>query len=92
MENLSAVVDTFAVVRTQIDELRKSEALLKQQLIESGVPEVDSDLYHCTVLQSDGRNTIDWKAVAMTFKPSQRLINQNTKQGDPFYTVRLSGR
>ena len=89
---LGHIVDKLARVKTQIADLKISEQLLRQDLIDSGESVVDGTYHRAAISEAEGKTTVDWKAVAMHFNPSRQLIKAHTTQGDDFITVRVSAR
>ena len=89
---LGRVVDRMAQVKAQIADLKKEEAALRQELVESGESVVDGLFYRAAISQVDGKVSVDWQSIAMHFKPSRQLIKAHSSQGEPFDVVRVSAR
>ena len=89
---LGHLVDKLAQIKAQIADLKIDEQNIRQDLIKSGESVVDGMYHRAAITESEGKTTIDWKAVAMHFNPSRQLIKAHTAQGDDFVTVRVSAR
>jgi hypothetical protein len=89
---LGQVVDRMAQVKAQIADLKKEEAALRQELVDSGESVVDGLFYRAAISQVDGKVSVDWQSIAMHFKPSRQLIKAHSNQGEPFDVVRVSAR
>lgn len=94
-------VDQLGAVQAQIAELRKLEAALKGELLESvnaagGVAEtphstvIEGDLFRAVVTETE-RATTDWKKIALKFEPSHQLVRANTKRTEVI-TIKVNAR
>ena len=89
---LGQVVDRMAQVKAQIADLKKEEAALRQELVDSGESVVEGLFYRAAISEPDGKISVDWQSVAMHLKPSRQLITAHTSQGESFTVVRISAR
>lgn len=89
---LGHIVDKLAQVKAQIADLKIDEQNLRQDLIESGESVIDGVYHRAAISESEGKVTVDWKAIAMHFNPSRQLIKAHSSQGDDYVTVRVSAR
>ena len=89
---LGRVVDRMAQVKAQIADLKKEEAALRLELVESGESVVDGLFYRAAISQPEGKVSVDWQSIAMHFKPSRQLIKAHSSQGDSYAVVRISAR
>lgn len=89
---LGRVVDRMAQVKAQIADLKKEEAALRQELINSGESVVDGLFYRAAISQPDGKVSVNWESIAMHFKPSRQLIQAHSSKGESFAVVRISAR
>lgn len=89
---LGATVDRLAQVKAEIARLSVEEKALKNALIDSGLHAIDGALHRVAISYSDGRVTVDWRAIAEKLGPSRQLITAHTSTGAPFATVRVSAR
>lgn len=92
MNNLALLVDRLAEVKALLADLKAEEEILKEALINSGEPVVESPNYRAAVSLLPGRVITDWKTVAEKLSPSVQLVTAHTKKGDEFYSVRVSSR
>ena len=90
--SLSACVDRLAMVKAQLADLKREEDALKAELIDAGLPVIESNAYRCAVSMCDGRESIDWKAIAEKLQPSRQLVTAHTSYGAPYAVVRVSAR
>ena len=89
---LGHIVDKLAQVKAQIADLKIDEQNLRQDLIKSGESVIDGVYHRAAISESEGKVTVDWKAIAMHFNPSRQLIKAHSSQGDDYVTVRISAR
>jgi hypothetical protein len=89
---LQATVDKLAEIKAQIAELRQQENELKQVLIDSGESAVDSLIYRATIADVQGKEIVDWRAVAEKFNPSRQLIRAYTSRGENYFMIRVVAR
>jgi len=89
---LGHLVDKMAMIKAQIAELKKEEAALRQELVESGESVIDGLYHRAAISEPEGKVTVDWHAVAMHLKPSRQLITAHTTQGESYVVVRISAR
>ena len=89
---LAHMVDRLALIKAQIANLKQEEEEIKLGLISLDLPIVESDLYRCSIGQSNGRIIVDWKTIAERLNPSHQLVTAHTTQGEPFAVVRVSAR
>ena len=89
---LSAVVDRMATIKAQIAALNDEQNNLRDTLIDSGLSTIDGTLHRASVSHCAGRTSIDWQSIALHFKPSRQLLTAHTHTGEPYYTVKLSGK
>ena len=88
---LAHTVDRLAQVKAQIAELRQYENELKEVLIDSGLAAVDGLCHRATISECTKTST-DWEAIALKLNPSRQLIRAYTKQGEPYFAIRVYGR
>ena len=62
---LPAIVDRLGTLRAAEAELSAEIEALKGELILAGVPTIDGGLFRATVSHCPGRETVDWKALAL---------------------------
>lgn len=89
---LQSAVDQLALIKAQIADLRTEEEALKKTLIDSGLSSIDGELHSATISECAGRETTDWKTVALKFSPSRQLLKAHTSQGDDYFQVRVFAR
>jgi hypothetical protein len=89
---LGHIVDKLAQVKAQIADLKIDEQLLRKDLIDSGESVIEGVYHRAAISESEGKVTVDWKAIAMKFAPSRQLIKAHTSQGEDYTTVRMSAR
>jgi hypothetical protein len=89
---LGHLVDRLAQIKAQIADLKIDEQSIRKDLVDSGESVVDGMYHRAAITESEGKVTVDWKAIAMHFNPSRQLIKAHSAQGDDFTTVRVSAR
>ena len=89
---LSALVDRLAAIKAQLADLTAEEKTLKAELIAAGLPVIEGTAHRVAVSFCQGRESIDWQAVAAKFNPSRQLLTAHTAQGAPFHSIRVSAR
>jgi hypothetical protein len=89
---LQATVDDLALVKAQIANLKLQEDALKKILISSGLSAVDSELHRATISECAGKETTDWKSIALKFSPTRQLIRAHTSMGEGYFQVRVVSR
>lgn len=89
---LSLLVDQYAILKAQADEIAEEMTTIKGQLVAAGVSPIEGGTHRATVSLTAGRVTIDWKAIAERFEPSRQLITAHTTKGADFYTLRVTAR
>ena len=92
LNTLTQLVDELGVLKAQIAELQDRESSLKATLAQSGLTEIDGELYRCTVSNVQPAPKVDWKAVAERLQPSHQLITAHTSPARPYDVVKLSAR
>ena len=86
------VVDRLMEVLAEKVELEKEEKALKQSLIDSGLATAEGTLSKASIMRMPGRKTVDVKALTTFLKTPSSVIEQFTKVGNPFYTVKIMGK
>lgn len=86
---LSDIVDRYAELHSQINDMQAEAEVLKAQLIASGTPSIRGTFVKATVTTSKPRVTVDWKGLAADLNLPQDLIDAFTKVGDPVTSLRL---
>lgn len=92
LDSLSNTVEHLAALKAQIAMLKEKETDLKFTLISSGLSAIDSVNYRATVSEVSGKDTTDWRAVAMKFNPSRQLLSAHTTKGEDHFQVRVFAR
>jgi hypothetical protein len=94
--------DALGALKAQIADLEARAKLEHAKLVALGEGAFEGDLFRATVSVAD-RNTIDWKAVAQSLKPSLKqtreywspqlieIVDGNTET-KPVTTVRVAAR
>lgn len=91
-QTLSAIVDRLGALKAVAAQVAEESEILKGELILAGVPAIDGGLFRATVSHCPGRETTDWKALALALGATDDLVAAYTTQGTPFTTVRLAAR
>lgn len=91
-QNLAAIVDRLGALKALAANLAEESEILKGELILAGVPAIDGGLFRATVSHCPGRESVDWKALAIALGATDKLIQAHTTAGVPFSTVRLAAR
>ena len=82
--------DDLGQIRATLADLKDSEALLRDLLIDAGVDVVEGELFRVNVVESS-RTSVDWKAIAAKLKPSRQLVKSHTSQSVTV-SVRVTAR
>lgn len=91
-QTLAALVDRLGTIKAASAALADESEILKGELILAGVPAIDGGLFRATVSHCPGRETTDWKALALALGATDDLVAAYTTTGTPFTTVRVSAR
>lgn len=91
-QNLGAIVDRLGALKALAANLADESEILKGELILAGVPAIDGGLFRATVSHCPGRESVDWKALALALGATDDLVQAYTTTGTPFSTVRLAAR
>jgi hypothetical protein len=91
----STLVNKLAEIRAALASLKAQEDALKEQILETGLTEIDSEMFRVTVSHQKGRQSTDWTAVKaelwdnLAFRAS---VQQNTTEGAGAIVIRLTAR
>lgn len=91
-QTLAAIVDRLGALKAVAAQVAEESEILKGELILAGVPAIDGGLFRATVSHCPGRDSVDWKALALALGATDDLVAAYTTQGTPFTTVRLAAR
>ena len=89
---LSDYVDQLGHLKAQIAKLQDEEKQIKAVLSGCGYDAVDGSSYRASISWTDGKLSIDWRAIAERFNPSRQLVTAHTSQGEAFCTIRVTAR
>lgn len=92
LAHLTNLVDELGALKAQIAELQDRETAIKLELQQSGLAEIDGDLYRTTISFVEPSPKVDWKAVAERLQPSHQLITAHTSQPKGYAVVKVSSR
>jgi hypothetical protein len=91
----TTLVNKLAEIRAALADLKAQEDALKAQIIQTGLTEIDSDLFRVTVTHQKGRLSTDWTAVkwqlASNFEFNQ-AVKAHTREGEGSTVIRLTAR
>lgn len=82
IENFKTV-DKLAAINAQIAALQDEATDLKAKIILSGFPVIETEKYKAVVSLVDETQVVDYKALALAFKPSPDMVARfkKTKAG-----------
>ena len=89
---LIAMVDELGGLKAKIADLQAREKAIKTMLSASGYTSLDGSDYRASISWTDGKLSIDWRAIAEHFNPSRQLVTAHTSQGEAFCTIRVTAR
>lgn len=89
---LSALADRLGTLKAAASELDSQIEMVKGELILAGVPAIDGALFRATVSHCPGRESTDWKSLALELGARPADVARHTVSGVPFTTVRVSAR
>lgn len=92
LQTLGAIVDRLGALKATAANIADESEILKGELILAGVPAIDGGLFRATVSHCPGRESVDWKALALHLGASPALVAEFTNTGAPYSAVRLSAR
>jgi hypothetical protein len=92
MINMTDLVDNYADLHAQINELTAKAEALKAELIATGEKQVRGTFVKATISVSAPRVTVDYKGLVAELAPPEPLIQAHTKVGAPVTSVRLYAR
>jgi hypothetical protein len=84
------LVDQLGCIKAQIADLEKQEKSVRDALADSGLSEIEGELFRATVSRSEVAK-VDWKTIAEKCEPSRQLIAAHTTS-DERVTVRVVSR
>lgn len=90
--DLIAMVDELGGLKARISELQVREKEIKEMLSGSGYSSLDGQQYRASIAWTDGRISIDWRAIAEHYNPSRQLVTAHSSTGEPFATIRVAAR
>jgi hypothetical protein len=91
-QTLAAIVDRLGALKAAAADLASESEILKGELILAGVATIDGGLFRATVSHCPGRESVDWKALALALGATDREIAAHTTAGVPYSVVRLAAR
>ena len=91
-QNMASIVDRLGALKALAANLAEASEILTGELILAGVPAIDGGLVRATVSHCPGRESVDWKSLAIALGATDKLIQVYTTAGVPFTTVRLAAR
>lgn len=92
LQTLGAIVDRLGALKATAANIADESEILKGELILAGVPAIDGGLFRATVSHCPGRESVDWKALALSLGATDKEIAAHTSNGAPYSTVRLTAR
>ena len=90
--DLIAMVDELGGLKARIADLQIREKQIKEMLSGCGYQSVEGQQYRASIAWSDGRISIDWRAIAEHFNPSRQLVTAHSSTGEAFATIKVSAR
>ena len=87
--SMSDLVDNYAELHAQINDLTEKANALKAELIASGEKQIKGSFIKATISVSAPRVTVDYKGIVAELAPPEPLIQAHTKVGTPVASVRL---
>lgn len=91
-QTMAAIVDRLGALKALAAQVADESEILKGELILAGVPAIDGGIFRATVSHCPGRESVDWKSLALAMGATDDLVAAYTTQGTPFSTVRVSAR
>jgi hypothetical protein len=73
-QTLGAIVDRLGTLKAAAAQLAEESEILKGELILAGVPAIDGGLFRATVSHCPGRESVDWKALALALGAGADLV------------------
>ena len=89
---LGGIVDRLAQVKATIATLQTEETRLKQLLVDSKETVIEGTDHRAAISHSEGKVSIDWRAIAEHFNPSRQLVRAHSSTGEAYYAVRRCAR
>ena len=90
--DLIAMADELGGLKARIADLQIREKQIKEMLSGCGYQSVEGQQYRASIAWSDGRISIDWRAIAEHFNPSRQLVTAHSSTGEAFATIKVSAR
>jgi len=79
--SLEVLTDEIGIIRSEIKRLESLDKKLTEQLKASGAAKYQGTIYKSTFYAVDAKTTVNWKALAMHFEPSDDLITAHSTTG-----------
>jgi hypothetical protein len=78
--NLSGLADEYGEIKAILADMVARQAAIKAIFEQAGVHELEGDAFRCVVSLIDDSMGPDWKKIAMSFKPSKRVLEHPSNQ------------
>lgn len=88
---LAEQVDRLGQIKAAQAELQAEFDRIRAELEEAGLKEIDGHQYRATFSTSTRKN-INWQILAMSFKPSAKLIRLHTTTSEETTACRVTAR
>lgn len=84
--------DRLGLLHSVIAQAKAEAESLRAELEETGLPEVNGQLYRVAFASCAGATRIDWQTIAKKLKPSRQLIAANTSTGKESIRMTVTAR
>jgi hypothetical protein len=88
--SINSLIDEAGAIDHEIKSLEKKLSSIKATLKAQGAGRYNGSHFEALVYSSEGKLSIDWKAIAEKLNPSRQLITAHTSIGAASVSIKFS--
>ncbi len=78
--NLKPLADEYGEIKAVLAELVTRQSAIKKIFEQAGIASLEGDLFRVVVSPVDDSTGHDWKKIALSYKPSKRVLEHPANQ------------
>jgi hypothetical protein len=78
--NLSSLADEYGEIKAILADMVVRQGAIKKIFEEAGVDSLEGDIFRLVVSHVDDSTGRDWKKIALSYKPSKRVLEHPANQ------------
>jgi len=78
--NLKPLADEYGEIKAILADLVVRQADIKKTFQEAGIHDLEGDIFRCVISHVDDSMGHDWKKIALSYKPSKRVLEHPANQ------------